>query len=125
MPLTGLRCCLQDFWDKKQHGFYETAGGDERNKHGVNKSQWKRNKNVQPKQIPKGNGYVLNSNGGETQPSRSRRTTPVSKKWPPNTKTRRTQGARVLALLQSLPRERPPDQPCPPSGTSFCSKVNE
>ena len=44
------------FLDKKQHGFYETAGGDQRNKHGVNKSQWERNKDVQPKRIPKGNG---------------------------------------------------------------------
>ena len=56
MPLTGFRCCLQDFWTKSarlfqnQQGFSETAGGDQR-------------------------------------------------KWSPNTKTRRTQGARALALL--------------------------
>ena len=63
-------------------------------------STWEKNNEVQPKKVPKGNGYVLNSNGGETQPSRSSRTTPACKKWPPNTKIRRTQGANALALLQ-------------------------
>ena len=56
MPLTGFRCCLQDFFDKKQHGFSETAGGDQRNKHGVTKSTWEMNKEVEPKQVPEGNG---------------------------------------------------------------------
>ena len=56
MKRVEVQVLFAGFLERKQHGFSKTAGGYQQNKQGVNTSTWERNKEVQPKQVQKGNG---------------------------------------------------------------------